>query len=124
MDSMLDRRTLLKLGAAGAAALASPAGSVAAFQLGTGQGWVVLRVLDRTADGPPPAPEASATARLDQQTLAEVGVRLLTPVALRTGVELNPRYGTWDPVRMIAVPAEEETSLVLPTAAPATAPAG
>lgn len=100
-----------------------PAGRVAAFQLGTGQGWVVVRVTDRNLDGPPPAPEASAADQLDQQTLAEAGVRLLTPTALRDGVELNPRYGVWDPVRMIAVPAAEETSLVLPAGATATPPA-
>ena len=98
-----------------------PAGRVAAFQLGTGQGWVVVRVTDRTVDAPPPAPEANAAAQLDPQTLAEAGVRLLTPTALDTGVELNPRYGTWDPVRMLAVPSEEESSLVLPTGTPAPA---
>lgn len=99
-----------------------PAGWVAAFGLGTGQGWVVVRVTDRTLGAAPP-PGASAVARLDQQTLAEAGIRLLTPVALRTGVELNPRYGVWDPVTMHAAPSAEQASVVLPVATGAPAPA-
>nr|WP_255426303.1 SurA N-terminal domain-containing protein [Pseudonocardia sp. C8] len=90
-----------------------PAGSVAAFPLGSGQGWVVVRVTGRTLGAPAPAP--GAAGGLDQQTLAEAGVRLLTPAALRTGVELNPRYGVWDPVRMLAVPTAEEASVLFPT---------
>jgi hypothetical protein len=98
-----------------------PAGRVAAFPLGTGQGWVVVRVTDRRLGEP--VPGASATAGLDQQTLAEAGVRLLTPTALSAGVELNPRYGVWDPVRMVAAPTAADASLVLPVAGATPAPA-
>lgn len=90
-----------------------PAGWVAAFQLGTGQGWVVVRVTDRTLHAQAP-PEGGAAERLDPQTLSEAGIRLLTPTALRAGVELNPRYGTWDPIQMLAVPGADEAATVLP----------
>ncbi|BBF99784.1 MULTISPECIES: SurA N-terminal domain-containing protein [Pseudonocardia] len=90
-----------------------PAGWVAAFPLGTGEGWAVVRVTDRTLDAEAP-PEGGAAERLDPQTLSRVGIRLLTPTALRAGVELNPRYGTWDPIEMLAVPGTDEASMLLP----------
>ena len=90
-----------------------PAGWVAAFQLGTGQGWVVVRVTDRTLDAQAP-PEGGAVDRLDPETLSEAGIRLLTPTALRAGVELNPRYGSWDPIQMLAVPGADEAATLLP----------
>ncbi|ANY06077.1 hypothetical protein AFB00_06920 [Pseudonocardia sp. HH130630-07] len=96
-----------------------PAGWVAAFGAGSGQGWLVVRVTDRTL-GPPAPPEA--LAQLDQRTLAGAGVRMLTPTALDTPVELNPRYGVWDPIRMSAVESAEEASVVLRVAASPAAP--
>ncbi|MEJ8280398.1 SurA N-terminal domain-containing protein [Pseudonocardia spirodelae] len=103
-----------------------PAGWVAAFPLGSGQGWVVVRVTQRTvADAAPAGPASEAIARLDRQSLTEAGIRLLTPTALRTGVELNPRYGVWDPIQMLAVPGAEQASVVSPVAAGTpTPPAG
>ncbi|MEQ3551690.1 SurA N-terminal domain-containing protein [Pseudonocardia nematodicida] len=98
-----------------------PAGWVAVVSGGEGQRWLVIRVTERTLDGPPAEPEASAAARLDPATLSEAGLRLLTPTSLRTGVELNPRYGVWDPVQMLAVPAEQ-ASEVIPVGDGAAAP--
>jgi parvulin-like peptidyl-prolyl isomerase len=79
-----------------------PAGDVAAFPISSQQGWVVVRVTQRRTDAPSAGP--AAASRLDQQTLAEAGIRLLTPLATQTGVTVNPRYGTWDPVQLSVVP--------------------
>lgn len=96
-----------------------PAGQVAAFQLGAGQGWVVVRVNSRELGPPPPAPVLAG--RLDQQSLGEAGILLLTPLALREGVQLNPRYGTWDPVSLTAVPDAGQAAQLFPVAEPAPA---
>ncbi len=79
-----------------------PAGDTAAFPISSQQGWVVVRVTERRTDAPPAGP--AAASRLDQQTLSEAGIRLLTPLAAQTGVTANPRYGTWDPVTLTVVP--------------------
>lgn len=47
-----------------------------------------------------------SAAQLEQQ----FGARLLGLTAQRTGVELSPRYGVWDPVAVTAVPEEEQRS--------------
>lgn len=96
-----------------------PAGRVAAFQLGSGQGWVVVRVTDRRLDAPPAGPPLAQ--RLDRQSLGEAGTLLLAPLGLREGVQLNPRYGTWDPVTLAAVADAGQVGEILPVAAPAPA---
>ncbi|WP_264198237.1 hypothetical protein [Pseudonocardia sp. ICBG601] len=32
-------------------------------------------------------------------------------------MQLNPRYGVWDPIQMLAVPTAEDASVVFPVAA-------
>ncbi|MFP5022443.1 peptidyl-prolyl cis-trans isomerase [Pseudonocardia phyllosphaerae] len=91
-----------------------PAGQVAAFPLGSGQGWVVVRVTKRQLDAKPAGPAVGS--RLDPQTLGEAGILLLTPTALRTGVQLNPRYGVWDPVSLTAAPDAEQAAQIFPAA--------
>lgn len=93
-----------------------PAGDTAAFPISSQQGWVVVRVTQRRTDAPPAGP--AAASRLDPQTLSEAGIRLLTPLATRTGVTVNPRYGTWDPVQLSLVPdAAQAGQLITPNRA-------
>lgn len=94
-----------------------PAGQVAAFQLGSDQGWVVVRVNSRVVGPPPPAPVLAG--RLDEQSLGEAGILLLGPLAAREGVQLNPRYGVWDPVALSAVADAGQAGQLFPVAAPA-----
>lgn len=96
-----------------------PAGQVAAFQLGSGQGWVVVRVNSRVLGPPPPAPVLAQ--RLDPQNLGEAGILLLGPLALETGVQLNPRYGVWDPVSLTAVADAGRAAELFAVAEPAPA---
>ena len=92
-----------------------PAGDTAAFPISSQQGWVVVRVTQRRTDAPPAGP--AAASRLDPQTLAEAGIRLLTPLASQTGVTVNPRYGTWDPVTLTAVPDANQAGVLIPAGA-------
>ncbi|WP_165922257.1 SurA N-terminal domain-containing protein [Pseudonocardia endophytica] len=91
-----------------------PAGSTAAFPISSQQGWVVVRVTERRTDAPPAGP--ATASRLDPQTLSEAGIRLLTPVAAQAGVEVSPRYGTWDPVTLSVVPNADQAGELLPSA--------
>ncbi len=88
-----------------------PEGDTAVFPISSQQGWVVVRVTDRRTDAPPAGP--AAASRLDQQTLAEAGIRLLTPLASKTGITVNPRYGTWDPVTLGVVPDPAQAGLLI-----------
>lgn len=90
-----------------------PAGDTALFQLSPEQGWVVVRVTDRRTDAPPAA-GPDAASRIDQQTLAEAGIRLLAPTAERAGVTVNPRYGVWDPVMLTVARDATQVGRIIP----------
>lgn len=89
-----------------------PAGDTALFQLSPQQGWVVVRVTERRTDAPSAGP--AAASRIDQETLAEAGIRLLAPTAERAGVTVNPRYGVWDPVMLTVAPDASQIGQVFP----------
>ncbi|MDN5920494.1 MAG: SurA N-terminal domain-containing protein [Pseudonocardia sp.] len=91
-----------------------PAGATALFQLSPEQGWVVVRVTERRTDAPPSGP--AAASRIDQETLAEAGIRLLAPTAERAGVTVNPRYGVWDPVMLTVAPDATQVGQIIPAA--------
>ncbi|MFR9806121.1 SurA N-terminal domain-containing protein [Pseudonocardia sp. RS010] len=87
----------------------TPAGQTVAFQPAPGQGvWLVLHVTDRVTDAPAEGPPAAAT--IDQDTLAAIGERLTQPDA--GNVQVNPRYGVWDPVRMRVVAEGQQAGTV------------
>lgn len=80
-------------------------GTVLAFQPEPNGGqWLIVRIKDRTAK---PSPRASAA---DDRTLYGLGGQLLGLTAERVGVRLSPRYGTWDPIGLTAVPDEGQTT--------------
>ncbi|GAA4560349.1 hypothetical protein [Pseudonocardia xishanensis] len=90
-----------------------PAGSVVSFQPSPGQGfWLVVRVAQRTTDAA--ADGAPAGGTIDRSTLASIGERLAQPEG--GPVEVNPRFGVWDPVRMAVVaPGQESGSVLSPS---------
>ena len=51
--------------------------------------------------------------RLDPASLELIGLRLLQPLAEELGVQVNPRYGVWDPLAMRVVPEDEATGMIL-----------
>jgi hypothetical protein len=72
--------------------------------------WIVAVVHDRHVDPATPANDGSAnTQQQDPQLLAQVGLRVLAPLADELGVRVSPRYGVWDPVGMEVAPSEGET---------------
>jgi TolA-binding protein len=89
-------------------------GTVVAFSpQGDNSQWIVALVRDRHIDPATPANDGSATPQdqqQDPQQLAQVGLRVLAPLADQLGVKVNPRYGVWDPVGMEVAPSAEEAT--------------
>lgn len=69
-----------------------------------GAPWTVIRVVERDTALPPAGP--SAVDRFGQQDLQLIGYRLLQPDAAAAGVQVNPRYGVWDPIQLAVVDAD------------------
>jgi hypothetical protein len=92
---------------------ASPAfgvaqGSVVAFQLKDTQPWLIMVLKDR-ADGVQPSEGAPDPNQIDPAVLEAIGLRQVAQLTENLNVQLNPRYGVWDPVNMAAVRDENET---------------
>jgi hypothetical protein len=88
----------------------TPAGQTVAFQPSPGQGvWLVLHVTDRVTNAPAQGP--SAATSIDQDTLASIGERLTQPDA--GAVQVNPRFGVWDPVRMRVVAEGQQSGSII-----------
>ncbi|MDQ2709109.1 MAG: SurA N-terminal domain-containing protein [Actinomycetota bacterium] len=91
----------------------TPAGSVVAVQTSPApDGWTVLRVTARSTTAPPVGP--GAVSQLDDATLDDIGLRFTQPLAGELGVRVNPRYGAWDPLRLIVLGPGMSAGLVLP----------
>lgn len=73
----------------------------------TTQPWTVIRVRDRSLAAPAPTGNTVPSALVDARTLAQFGRRAVQPLAAELGVQVNPRYGTWDPTQdeVVAPPA-------------------
>ena len=92
---------------------ASPAfgvatGSVVAFQLEDTQPWLILVIRNR-ADGVQVSDEAPDPDQIDPTLLEAIGLRQVAQLPENLQVQLNPRYGVWDPVNMAAVRDANET---------------
>jgi hypothetical protein len=87
-------------------------GTAVAFQPSQeATGWIVAIVTGRHQDTPP----AGQPAQVSQSQLAGIGLRMLQPIVDQVGLELNPRYGVWDPVDMNVAASEAQTrGLVVP----------
>ncbi len=91
----------------------TPAGRVLYFQPNPGRGaWVVVRVNERLTSEPVTT-GPSVASRLDPASLQLIGLRLLQPLAEELGVQVNPRYGVWDPLAMRVVPQDQATGKIL-----------
>lgn len=83
-------------------------GTVVAFQPSAEQAaWIVAVIRKRDLSTPQSVDQA---AEPTASQLIAIGVRLLQPYADESGLELNPRYGVWDPVAMAVVPSAAETT--------------
>lgn len=71
--------------------------------------WEVVYVEERESDAPPSTnPNKIDVSTVDESDLAGIGQRLLAPLMQDVGVELNPRYGVWEPVSLEAAPSDGE----------------
>lgn len=97
-------------------AFGTPAGSAIALRPPQeGAPWTLIHIIERSTDLPPTGP--SAVEEFGQQDLQLIGYRLLQPAATELGVEVNPRYGVWDPIQLAVVDPEQTAgSIVLPPA--------
>lgn len=86
-----------------------PENTVASFPAGPGgTQWLTVLVRDRVPDADPGAGAEQAIQNVESQTLSQAGLQLLIRYSQRIGVEISPRYGTWDPVGQQVVPSEGE----------------
>ncbi|GAA2539322.1 hypothetical protein GCM10010210_06770 [Pseudonocardia hydrocarbonoxydans] len=98
-------------------AFGTEAGSVVVLRPAQdGAPWTVIRILDRTTDLPPEGP--AAVDRLSQTDLQLIGYRLLQPDAQELGVQVNPRFGVWDPIQLAVVGQEQTAGTILSPASP------
>ncbi|MDV6011495.1 hypothetical protein [Haloechinothrix sp. LS1_15] len=108
--------TPAELVAGGAAELATSAlfsaepGTVTVIQPNPQQPvWLVALITDRTVDAAAGDDDVAEAPQADPNVLYGFGLRMLAPVAEEVGVEINPRYGVWDPVGMSIAESEEHT---------------
>jgi hypothetical protein len=83
--------------------------TVVAFQLEDTRPWVIMVVKNRADRGVQPSEHAPPMDQIDPAMLEAIGLRQLARVADEVGVQLNPRYGMWDPVTLQVVTDENET---------------
>lgn len=99
------------------AVFGTPVGGTGYFQSEPGRdSWIVFHVLKRATDAPPVPLDADVVSSIGKAGLAEIGIRLLQPVAEQAGVRVNPRYGVWDPIAMRVTGKDQVTGRVLPSA--------
>lgn len=93
-------------------AFGTPAGSAIVLRPGQdGAPWTLIRILERSTDLPPVEP--SAVDRFGQADLQLIGYRMLQPAADELGVQVNPRYGVWDPIQLQVVDADQTAGTIV-----------
>ncbi|MGH3948350.1 MAG: SurA N-terminal domain-containing protein [Pseudonocardiaceae bacterium] len=80
-------------------------GTVVVIQPNPQQGaaWLVALVRDRKVGTAGEEP-----GQADPQTLYNIGLRMLAPIAREAGVRINPRYGVWDQAGMTVAADERD----------------
>ncbi|MEV6244291.1 hypothetical protein [Lentzea sp. NPDC051838] len=87
---------------------AAKPGTVVAFQLGEQEATsIVALVRDRRSVAPTPG-EDNIVDSVDPQLLATFGQRIAQYLAADLSIEINPRYGVWDPVKNAMSPNKGE----------------
>jgi hypothetical protein len=93
----------------------TPIGGVVSFQPNPQNAtWIVFKVVERRTDG---VVDAAAVDSISQAQLITIGQRLMQPVAEEVGVQVNPRYGVWDPIQLRVVGEDQVTGQILAPAA-------
>jgi SurA N-terminal domain len=89
---------------------AAPRNTVVAFQPQPSQSpeWIVAVITDHVGTASRSASSSASSANIG--SLEGIGVALLSQEAKSTDVRVSPRYGTWDPVGMQVVAANDQTT--------------
>lgn len=80
-----------------------------------GLDYEVVRIVEQRIQ---PASGASAVDQIPVAQLAAFGYQLLQPAATELDVQVNPRYGVWDPLQMAVVAEDAFVGTVVPAAQP------
>ncbi len=80
-----------------------------------GLDYEVVRIVEQRDQ---PSPGASAVDQIPAAQLAAFGYQLLQPAATELDVQVNPRYGVWDPLQMAVVAEDAVIGTVVPAAQP------
>ena len=79
--------------------------------------WEVIYIEQRESHAPPSANQNKTDlSAVDKSDLAGIGQRLLAPLMQDVRVELNPRYGVWEPVSLEAAQNDGERKVTTFTA--------
>lgn len=93
-------------------AFGTPPGSVILLRPAQdGAPWTLVRILERSTDLPPAQP--SAVDQFGQADLQLIGYRMLQPAAAELGIQVNPRYGVWDPIQLQVVAADQTAGTIV-----------
>lgn len=88
---------------------AVPAQTVMLYAAGGQGGWWVIYIRERDTDAPRnTSPEAVAANSVDESLMSSIGMRMLATIMNDVRVELNPRYGVWEPVSLDATQTDGE----------------
>jgi hypothetical protein len=91
-----------------------PVGTVGTFQPDPQNAtWFVFRVTQRITNAPV---DQAALSQISQDELSAIGERSLQPDAEAAGIQVNPRYGVWDPVQQRVVGPDQVAGEILPAA--------
>ncbi|AOS61578.1 hypothetical protein [Actinoalloteichus hymeniacidonis] len=104
---------------AATALFGTEAGNVVAFEVQPQSGqWMVALIHEReilAADDPAAQIDPSLTAQIDPAMTTQFGLRMLGAASQEADIEVNPRYGVWDPTMVQVSPSEGETGgLIIP----------
>lgn len=93
-------------------AFGTPAGSVIVLRPAQdGARWTLVRILERSTDLPTTGP--STVDQLGLDNLQLIGYRMVQQAADELGVEVNPRFGVWDPIQLRVVDAGETAGMIV-----------
>ncbi|MBA0125453.1 SurA N-terminal domain-containing protein [Haloechinothrix sp. YIM 98757] len=113
IDETFSPGDLIEQGAmelATSALFSAESGTVAVIQPNSQQPvWLVALVTGRDVGGGEGDADGAQTPQADPQMLYSLGLRMLSPIAEELGVEVNPRYGVWDPAGVDIAESEDHT---------------
>lgn len=89
----------------------TPAGRVGYYQVSEQGPWRVFKITDRRTNA---TADPAAVSRLSLNQAYLIGMRTVEHEAEQAGIQVNPRFGEWDPVRMVVVGSGTALGAVLP----------